>query len=61
MDNWCADGVSITWDFFIGDFLNMFFPKDIMEAKDHDFINLRQGSISLQQYGIKSKREGIRL
>ena len=35
------------------DFLDRFFPLELREAKVLDFINLRQGSMSVREYSLK--------
>ena len=34
-------------------FLGRFFPIELREAKDQEFINLRQGNMIVQEYGLK--------
>ncbi|WMV13765.1 hypothetical protein MTR67_007150 [Solanum verrucosum] len=43
----------VTYECFTITFLDMFFPRELREAKDKEFMNLRQGSISVQEYGPK--------
>lgn len=43
----------MTWEYFIGAFLYKFFPRELREAKAHEFINLRQGSMLVQEYELK--------
>lgn len=38
---------------FKGVFLNHFFSLELREAKIHDFINLKQGGMSVRKYTIK--------
>ncbi|XP_015087034.1 uncharacterized protein LOC107030175 [Solanum pennellii] len=53
-----ADGrargdVAITWDVLKTAFLERFFPREQREAKVEEFINLRQGGMSLKEYTLK--------
>ena len=53
-----ADGrargvVTITWDVSKTAFLERFFPREHREAKVKEFINLRQGGISVKEYFLK--------
>ena len=34
-------------------FLERFFPIELREAKSQEFMNLRQGNITVQEYGIR--------
>ena len=45
--------VLITWDILETAFLKRFFPKDHREAKVQEFINLRQGGMSVKKYSLK--------
>lgn len=38
---------------FYGAYLNYLFPQELREAKDEDFVNLRQGRIRVKEYSLK--------
>ena len=40
----------MTWEFFKKDFLDSFFPRDKREANVEEFINHRQGGMSVLDY-----------
>ncbi|KAH0713646.1 hypothetical protein KY289_009605 [Solanum tuberosum] len=44
---------TITWDFFSETFLDRFFPLELSEARAQEFMNLRQGSMTVQEFGLK--------
>ncbi|WMV08247.1 hypothetical protein MTR67_001632 [Solanum verrucosum] len=48
-----ADAAPVTWDYFTGAFLDRFFQRKLREAKALEFMNLRQGLMSVQEYGLK--------
>ena len=41
------------WDNFSGSFLDHFFPQELREAKVGEFVNLKQGKISVKEYALK--------
>ncbi|WMV50554.1 hypothetical protein MTR67_043939 [Solanum verrucosum] len=43
----------VTWECFTGAFQDRFFPRKLREAKAQEFMNLRQGTMSVQKYGLK--------
>ena len=43
----------MTWEIFKKAFLDKFFPRDNREAKLDEFINLRQGCMSVLEYSLK--------
>ncbi|XP_049348960.1 uncharacterized protein LOC125813510 [Solanum verrucosum] len=43
----------ITWEIFKKAFQDKFFPHEKREAKVEEFINLRQGDMSFQEYSLK--------
>ena len=43
----------MTWEMFKKAFLDRLFPKEKMEAKVVEFINIFQGGISVLEYSIK--------
>ncbi|WMV58045.1 hypothetical protein MTR67_051430 [Solanum verrucosum] len=52
-ENRGTDATPITWECFSETFLDRFFPRVLREEKAHEFINLRQGSMTDQEYGLK--------
>ena len=42
-----------TWDEFKTAFLDHFFPLELREAKMREFLNLRQGGMSVREYSLK--------
>ena len=48
-----VDAAPITWDRFSETFLDMFFPIKLREPKSHEFMNLMQGKMMVQEYGLK--------
>ena len=43
----------LDWEKFKAAFLDRFFPLEMREAKVLEFINLRQGSMSVREYALK--------
>ncbi|WMV13628.1 hypothetical protein MTR67_007013 [Solanum verrucosum] len=41
------------WEVFKKAFLDRFFPREMREVKVEEFINLRQGGMSVQEYSLK--------
>lgn len=41
------------WEVFKKAFLDRFFPGELREAKVEEFINLKQGNMSVQEYTLK--------
>ena len=56
MDSRALGGGPITWDLFKIDFLGRFFPRYMKEAKVEEFINLKQGSMSVRDYSLRFVR-----
>ena len=52
-DSRVLGGVSITWELFKTTFLEKFFPREMREAKVEEFINLKQGSMTVREYSLK--------
>ncbi|XP_069147994.1 uncharacterized protein [Solanum lycopersicum] len=50
--------VSITWDVLKTPFLKRFFPREQRESKFEEFINLRQGGISVKEYSLTFVKYG---
>lgn len=47
------DAGPIEWKEFATVFLNRFFPLELREAKVLDFINLKQGNMTVKEYSLK--------
>ncbi|KAH0705927.1 hypothetical protein KY285_010447 [Solanum tuberosum] len=43
----------IEWEAFKLEFIDRFFPRELREAKLGEFINLKQGSMSVKEYSLK--------
>jgi len=52
-DNRGVDAGPLDWEEFKVAFLDRFFPLELMEAKVQEFINLRQGNMSVREYSLK--------
>ena len=52
-ENRGADAAPVTWDCFRESFLNRSLPIELKEAKALEFMNLRQGNMKVQEYGLK--------
>ena len=52
-DSRVLGGVPITWELFKTTILKRFFPTEMREAKVEDFINLKQGSMTVKEYSLK--------
>jgi len=50
-----ASGDVVTWVRFKNEFLNKYFPKDLRNKKEAEFLNLKQGNISVAEYAAKSE------
>ncbi|KAF3677218.1 hypothetical protein FXO38_03907 [Capsicum annuum] len=48
-----VDTGPIEWEDFTTAFLDKFFPLELREAKVLEFINLRQGNMTLKEYSLK--------
>ena len=53
VDNRGVDADLFGWEEFKVAFLDRFFPLELREAKVQEFINLRQGSMSVREYSLK--------
>lgn len=42
----------VTWECCTGAFFDKFLPRQQMESKAQELMNFRQGSISVQEYGL---------
>ena len=52
-ENRGTDTTPITWDFFSETFMDRFFPIQLRETKTQEFMNLWQGNMTVQEYGLK--------
>ncbi|XP_015057492.1 uncharacterized protein LOC107003698 [Solanum pennellii] len=52
-DSRALGGGPITWELFKTTFLQRFFPREMKEAKVEEFINLKQGSMTVREYSLK--------
>nr|XP_025886187.1 uncharacterized protein LOC112941207 [Solanum lycopersicum] len=52
-DSHVLEGVPVTWELFKTTFLERFFPREMKEAKVEEFINLKQGSMTVREYSLK--------
>ena len=43
----------VTWEIIKNSFLDSFFPRDLRESKVEEYINLRQGCMSVLDYSLK--------
>ncbi|XP_058766216.1 uncharacterized protein LOC131639772 [Vicia villosa] len=48
-----ADGVAITWAVFRREFLRRYFPEDVRGRKEIEFLELKQGSMTVPEYASK--------
>ena len=53
VDSRVLGGVPITWEFFKTASFEIFFPKQIREAKVDAFINLKQGYMTIREYSLR--------
>ena len=47
----------IGWEEFKEAFLGNYFPQEMREVKANEFINLKQGNISVEEYSLKFSRK----
>jgi len=48
-----ASGDAVTWVRFKSEFLKKYFPEDLRNKKEAEFLNLKQGSLSVAEYAAK--------
>src|ERR1051325_3727137 len=49
-----AEGaLAITWAVFEDAFLGQYFPREMRQAKVREFLNLKQGDMSVREYSLK--------
>ena len=46
-------GTGITWAVFRAEFLEKYFPEDIRSAKEIEFLELKQGSMTVAEYAVR--------
>ena len=46
-------GTGITWAVFRAEFLEKYFPEDIRSAKEIEFLELKQGSMTVAEYAAR--------
>jgi len=47
------DGVVVTWVVFRREFLRRYFPEDVRGKKEIEFLELKQGNMSVVEYAAK--------
>lgn len=47
------DGAVVTWTVFRREFLNRYFPEDVRGKKEIEFLELKQGDMSVTEYAAK--------
>ena len=47
------DGAEVTWAVFKRDFLDRYFLEDVREKKEIEFLELKQGTMSVTEYAAK--------
>ena len=48
-----AAGEAITWAVFSREFLRKYFPEDVRGKKEIEFLELKQGTMSVNDYAVK--------
>lgn len=48
-----AEGTGVTWNVFKDRFLEKYFPADIRDKKEMEFLALKQGSMTVREYDAK--------
>lgn len=48
-----AEGSGVTWNVFKDRFLEKYFPADIRDKKEMEFLALKQGSMTVREYDAK--------
>ena len=46
-------GAEVTWTIFKREFLNRYFPEDVRGKKEIEFLELKQGNMSVTEYAAK--------
>ena len=47
-----AEGQDVTWDVFKRVFLEKYFPEDVRNKKEMEFLELKQGSMTVVEYAV---------
>ena len=47
------DGAEVTWAIFKREFLDRYFPEDVRGKKEIEFLELKQGNMSVTEYAAK--------
>jgi len=47
------DGTAVTWAVFRREFLDRYFPEDVRGKKEIEFLELKQGDMSVTEYASK--------
>ena len=48
-----AEGQAVTWETFKRVFMGKYFPEDVMNKKEMDLLELKQGNMILAEYAAK--------
>jgi len=48
-----VDGEVVSWERFKDEFLKKYFPSDLRNKKEEEFLELKQGSMSVSEYAAK--------
>lgn len=48
-----ANGIALTWAIFRGAFLEKYFPTDVRSKKEIEFLELKQGNMTIVDYAAK--------
>lgn len=48
-----AAGTKITWEVFMSEFLEKYFPADVRNKKEIEFLELKQGNMLVIDYAAK--------
>ena len=52
-DSWGLRGYPSTWEIFKKAFFNILLPREQREDKAEEFINIRQGGMSVKEYSLQ--------
>ncbi|XP_045791732.1 uncharacterized protein LOC123886460 [Trifolium pratense] len=48
-----ANNQEVTWEIFRTKFLDKYFPRSVRTAKEQEFLNLKQGGMTIREYAAK--------
>ncbi|KHN32580.1 hypothetical protein glysoja_046915, partial [Glycine soja] len=48
-----VEGQDVTWDVFERVFLEKYFPEDVRNKKEMEFLELKQGNMTVAEYAAK--------